>query len=94
MTDESEFEALRHDINSAIAILDELATKHAELLEKLAATQLELLVANKALAAVTKHLDDLVGACLDKDGKPAVPSYRALMSARGALPSTAENSFK
>ena len=51
-------------------------------------------IADKALAAVTQHLDELVGACIDKnDGKPAMPSYRALMSARGALPPTAVHAF-
>lgn len=39
-----------------------------------------------SIKALTQTLDDLVGECMDAEGKPKTPSYRALMSARGALP--------
>jgi len=45
------------------------------------------------IAALTKHLDKLVGACMDQNGKPKAPSYQDLMRARGALPSTAKHAL-
>jgi hypothetical protein len=46
-----------------------------------------------AVAALTRHLDALVGACLDANQKPKAPDYRTLMAARGALPPTAKHAF-
>lgn len=44
--------------------------------------------------ALTRHLDALVGACLDANQKPKAPDYRTLMAARGALPPSVKNAFR
>lgn len=43
-------------------------------------------VLKAAVAVMSKALDDLVGACLEADGKPKAPDRGALMRARAMLP--------
>lgn len=54
----------------------------------------EEFVLKQCLDVLTNTLDNLVGACMDEQGKPRAPSYRELMEARGMLPKRCENAFK
>lgn len=54
----------------------------------------EEFVLEQCVHTLTNALDKLVGACMDGQGKPRAPSYRALMEARGMLPRRCENAFK
>lgn len=47
-----------------------------------------------ALAALTRHFDEFIGACINAFGEPTTPTSRALAQARACLPLTATNSFK
>lgn len=42
---------------------------------------LELAIKNLSMA-----FDEFVAACMDENGKPKAPDYRAMMKARGYLP--------
>jgi hypothetical protein len=59
--------------------------------ERLAA---DIKVLALAAGVVSAALDELVGACLDGDGKPMAPDRGALMRARSMLPPTCEHALK
>jgi hypothetical protein len=46
----------------------------------------DLKVAQASYAVMSRALSDLVGACLDADGKPKAPTKKDLMRARSMLP--------
>lgn len=54
----------------------------------------ELFVMETALRVMTRKLDDLIGECMDENGKPKAPTMRALMTARGYLPPDFKNALK
>lgn len=43
---------------------------------------------------LTGMLDDLVGACMDAEGKPKTPDKKDLMRARGYLPASSKHSLQ
>jgi hypothetical protein len=46
-----------------------------------------------SIDVLSQHLDDLVGACIDDDGKPRTPDRRAVIRARSMLPSRFKHSL-
>lgn len=44
------------------------------------------IVLEMAIKKLSKAFDEFIGSCLDADGKPKAPDYKAMMKARGYLP--------
>jgi hypothetical protein len=59
-------------------LLAEVASRHP--------SDADLRVLQAAVAVMSRALNDLVGACLDADGKPKAPTKKDLMRARSMLP--------
>lgn len=50
------------------------------------------LVLKIAIKKLSEAFDEFIGACLD-DGKPKAPDYKAMMKARGYLPTYCKNAL-
>jgi len=46
-----------------------------------------------AIKKLSVAFDEFVGSCLDENGKPKAPDYRAIMKARGYLPTYCEHAL-
>jgi hypothetical protein len=57
------------------------------------AAETDVMVLETALSVLTKALDELVGECLDADGKPKVPHRGSLMKARARLTPSCKNAI-
>jgi len=47
-----------------------------------------------AVCALTEKLDELIGECLDAEGKPKAPDRKTLARMRGYLPPQYRNAYK
>ncbi len=47
-----------------------------------------------AIDAISKHLNDLIFACIDDKGQPIAPTKQAIAKARGCLPAKYSMSFQ
>lgn len=47
-----------------------------------------------AITALTVHLNEFIGACMDENGKPVAPPMKELMKARACLPAQFQHAFQ
>ncbi len=47
-----------------------------------------------SIKKLSEAFNELIGECVDKDGKPKQPTTQAIMKARGYLPMYCEYAFK
>jgi hypothetical protein len=52
------------------------------------------LILEISLKKLTEEFDKFILECMDEDGKPKIPSYKALARARGCIPSHYESAHK
>lgn len=46
----------------------------------------DIVILELTIKKLSEAFDEFVGSCLDENGKPKAPDYRAIMKARGCLP--------
>lgn len=54
----------------------------------------DVLVLTLSLKSLSKALDSFVSSCLNEEGKPKAPDYRAIMQAKACLPPYCDNAFQ